>query len=91
MPVHWESRVLTTGPPGRSHNFFFFGFALTTRYMGISGGSDVKNLPARRETQVLSLGCEDTLEKGTATHSIILACRVPRTEEPGGLQSLIKM
>ena len=46
--------------------------------MGISGGSDVKNLPARRETQVLSLGWEDTLEKGTATHSSILACRVPK-------------
>ena len=59
--------------------------------MGISGGSDVKNLPARRETQVLSLGWEDTLEKGTATHSSILACRVPKTEEPGGLQSLINM
>ena len=51
----------------------------------------VKNLPVMQKTWVLSLGWEDTLEKGTATHSSILACRVPRTEEPGGLQSLINM
>ena len=56
--------------------------------MGISGGSDIKNLPARWETQVLPVGWEDTLEKGTATHSSILACRIPRTEVPGGLQSM---
>ena len=47
----------------------------------------VKNLPAMQETQVRSLGCEDTLEKGMAIHSNILAWRIPRTEEPGGLQS----
>ena len=45
----------------------------------------VKNLPAMRETWVPSLGCEDPLEKGMATHSSILAWRIPRTEEPGGL------
>ena len=56
--------------------------------MGISGGSDVKNLPARWETQVPSLVWEDTLEKGAVTHSSILAHRIPRTEEPGGLQSV---
>ena len=48
----------------------------------------VKNVPAMQETQVQSLGQEDPLEKGTATHSSILAWRIPRTEEPGGLQSL---
>ena len=48
----------------------------------------VKNPPAMQETQVLSLGWEDTLEKGMATHSNILAWRIPRTEEPGGLQSM---
>jgi len=48
----------------------------------------VKNLPAMRETQVQSLGWEDPLEKGMATHSSILAWRVPRTEEPGGLQPM---
>ena len=48
----------------------------------------VKNLPAVRETWVLSLGWEDPLEKGTATHSSILAWRTARTEEPGRLQSM---
>ena len=46
----------------------------------------VKNLPARQETWVRSLGWEDALEKGMATHSSILAGRIPRTEEPGRLQ-----
>ena len=46
----------------------------------------VKNLTAMQETQVPSLGVEDPLEKGMATHSIILAWRIPWTEEPGGLQ-----
>ena len=48
----------------------------------------VKNLPAMQETQVQYLGQEDPLEKGMATHSRILAWRIPRTEEPGGLQSM---
>ena len=47
----------------------------------------VKNLPAMQETQVQSLGQEDPLEKGMATHSGILAWRIPGTEEPGGLHS----
>ena len=45
----------------------------------------VKNLPAMRETWVPSLGGEDPLEKGTATHSSILAWRIPWTEDPGQL------
>ena len=45
----------------------------------------VKNLPAMQETWVRSLGWKDTLEKGMATHSCILAWRIPGTEEPGGL------
>ena len=48
----------------------------------------VKNLPAVQETQVLSLGQEDPLEKGVVTHSGILAWRIPWTEEPGGPQSM---
>ena len=48
----------------------------------------VKNLPAKQETQVVSLGQEDPLEKGMATHSSILAWRISWTEEPGGLQSI---
>ena len=46
----------------------------------------VKNPPALQETQVLSLGWEDPLEKGMATHCSILAQRIPWTEEPSGLQ-----
>ena len=48
----------------------------------------VKNPPAMRETWVQSLGWEDSLEKGTATHSSILAWRIPLTEDPGRLQSM---
>ena len=47
----------------------------------------VKNLPALQETWVQSLGWEDPLEEEMATHSSILAWRIPWTEEPGGLQS----
>ena len=48
----------------------------------------VKNLPAMQETRVRSLGWEVPLEKTRATHSSILAWRIPGTEEPGGLQSM---
>ena len=48
----------------------------------------VKNLPAMQEPWVRSLGWEDPLEKGLATHISILACRIPWTEEPGGLHSI---
>ena len=48
----------------------------------------VENLPVLWETQVRSLGQEDSLEKGMATHSSILTWRVPWTEEPGTLQSI---
>ena len=48
----------------------------------------VKKPPALQETQVRSLGWEDPLEKGMATHSSILAWTIPWTEEPGGLQSM---
>ena len=48
----------------------------------------VKNPPAMQETWVQSLGREDPLEEGTATHPSILAWRIPCTEDPGGLQSM---
>ena len=54
---------------------------------GLPRGSVVKNLPAMQEPQVWSLGLRDPLEEEMATHSSILAWRIPRTEEPGGLQS----
>ena len=52
------------------------------------GGSDSKASTAVLETWLQSLGWEDHLEKGMATHSSILAWRIPWTEEPGGLQSM---
>ena len=48
----------------------------------------VMRLPAMQETWVRPLGWEDPLEEGMATHSSILAWRIPWTEEPGGLQSM---
>ena len=60
-------------------------------YMGFphsSVGKEVKNLPAMQKTWVQSLGQEDPLEKEMATHSSILAWRIPWTEEPGRSQEL---
>ena len=45
--------------------------------VGFPGGSEVKNLPVIHETEIQSLGLEDPLEKGMATHSSILAWRIP--------------
>ena len=59
--------------------------------MGLHCGSAVKNPPTMQElqeTQVQSLDWEDTLAESIATHSSILAWRIPWTEEPGGLQSI---
>ena len=56
-------------------------------HLSSQGGSVVKNQPAKQEMWVPSLGQEDALEKEMATHSSILAWRIPWTEEPGGLQS----
>ena len=59
--------------------------------MDFPRGSAVKNPPAMQKMQEMRvplLGQEDPLEKGTATHSSILAWRIPWTEEPGGLQSM---
>ena len=56
---------------------------------GSAGGPDGKEcLSAMQETQVRSLGWEDPLEEDMATHSSLLAWRIPWTEEPGGLQSM---
>ena len=60
--------------------------------MGFPGGSVIKNPPAsagdKQETQVQSLGWKYPLEEEMATHTSILACSIPWTEEPGGLQSM---
>ena len=55
---------------------------------GFPGGSEVKKLPAKLETQVWSQGQEDPLEEGMATHSSILAWEIPWREEPGELESM---
>ena len=62
-------------------------FILTYVHMASLVAQLVKSLPAVRETWVQSLGRKDPLEKEMATHSSILACRIPWTEKPGGLQS----
>ena len=51
-------------------------------------GQTVKNMPTMRETQVRSVGWEGLLEKEMAIHSSILAWKIPRTEEPGRVQSM---
>ena len=65
-----------TGHNGKGHG-----------YTGFPGDSAAKNPPAVQETWVWSLGREDPLEQGMATHSSILAWRIPWTEELNGLQS----
>ena len=60
--------------------------------MGFTGGSVVRNPPAMQKPQEMwfqSLGPEDPLEEGMATHSSILAWRIPWTEETGRLQSIV--
>ena len=62
---------------------------MTVFIKGFPSGSAVKNLPAMQETNVQSLDWEDPLEKEMATHSSILAWKIPgKTEEPGRLQSM---
>ena len=73
----------------REFLFFFFFIVREFQHSSFLGlmAQMVKNLPAMQETGFLSLGQEDLLGKGMASHSGILAWRIPRTEEPGGLQS----
>ena len=88
-PVPPESVVLCIICIGSVYNrlFLFFGFYLHIILWsyGLPQWLNVKNLPAMQETQVQSLGQEDPLEKGMATHSNILARKMPWTEEPAGL------
>ena len=66
------------------HLFYFIDYLMTTSLVAQS----VKNLPAVQETWVRFLSWEDSLEKEMATHSSILAWRIPWTEESGRLQSM---
>ena len=59
-------------------------FLISSRYTGFPSAQLVKNLPAMQKTHVQSLGQEGPLEKGMATHSSILAWRIPWTEELAG-------
>ena len=68
------------------HGITRVGHKLVTKWASLVA-QRVKYLPAMQETQVQSLGREDALEKEMATHSSILAWRIPWTEEPGRLQS----
>ena len=71
-----------------SHTLIILCWQETCPAMGFSGGSVVKNPPAKPETWVWSLDREDSPEEGMVTHSSILAWRIPWTEEPGRLQSI---
>ena len=68
------------------HRVKMNSLGLCSHNKGFPGGSD-DNLPAMQETQVLSLGREDPLEKKMAPHSGLLAWRIPWTEEPGRIRS----
>ena len=76
----WCFHHAELGLGGMPPILFVLGASLVTQ--------TVKNLPAMWEPWVRPQGGEDPLEKGMATHSSILAWRIPRTEEPGGLQSM---
>ena len=75
---------------GRITDLFLAIYCFTCGWgsKGFQAAQTVKNLPAMQETWVQSLGWDDPLEKGMATHSSILAWRIPWTEEPGRLQSM---
>ena len=77
-PLHWLTDSYPLYHQGSPKGFKVCSWHLAPR---------IKHLPAMQETRVWSLGWEDPLEKEMATHSSILAWRIPWTEEPGGLQS----
>ena len=81
VPRHWVPS-LTAGSVGP---WITVNFTVYTQASQVA--QRLKHLPAMREAWVRSLGQEDPLEKEMATHSSILAWRIPWTEEPGGLQS----
>ena len=66
----------------------FILFIVVCIYWASLVAQTVKNLPAMQKTLVQSLGWEDPLKEGMATHCSVLAWRIPQTEEPGGLQSM---
>ena len=91
-PSTWieEGRIIGGHHGGWLPNYSKFAGLLssTKKPRGFPSDAGVKNLPTMQETRVWSLGQEDPMEKEMATHSSILAWEIPRTEEPGGLQSI---
>ena len=77
------SLILKMSPQGKDFPTYVY-----VTYMYVAVAQVVKHLPAMRETWIRSLGQEDPLEKGMATHSSTLAWKIPCTEEPGRLQSM---
>ena len=67
-----------------TQRFFFIDYIRMFDFTGFLVGSGVKNLPAKQETQVHTLGQEDYLEKEMTTHSSMLAWEIPWPEVPGG-------
>ena len=83
-PLHYQmSSGISKGDVIMQKEYTFCG-----EILGFPGGSDRKNMPARWETRVQSLGQEDPLEEGMTTHCSILAWRIPWTEDRGGLQPM---
>ena len=85
MTVHLSSESLPSEFFVHTSIFLYFTCTNDLRQASMVAQS-VKNLPSMQRTLFWSLGQEDPLEKKMATHSIILAWRIPRTEKPGGLQ-----
>ena len=88
-------RILWTGEPGGPQSMWPHELNMTERlqntflkFLNPKVAKMVKNPPGMWETWVRSLGWDDPLEEGMATHSSILAWRIPQTEEPGRLQSI---
>ena len=77
----------TTEPLGKPNSFLTF-LILRKGFPGGASGKEPACQCSRHETRVQSLGWENPLEEGTATHSSVLAWRIPWIEEPGGLQSM---
>ena len=90
-------RILSPNPSGVAlgkvpyYNHWNENIVLITRDWSSLVAHRVRNLPATQETWVRSLGREDTLEKGMATYSSILAWRISWTEEPGELHSVAEL
>ena len=86
--VHVFRKYMLTYLRLEKHGGYKLFSASSRKYWDFPVAQMVKNLPAMQETCVWSLGQEDPLEEGMATHSSILVWRIPWTEEPGGLHSI---